>query len=244
MESWGQCGLNPINVCGWALWNWKKREQPESNQRPIGLQPIALPLSYAPMNLPNVVSGFLHPAWRCFTSEMPVTTIQFGNVDKQAICGVIFKQRHFQILFTAWIEPCSATGKKGSSRNRTNDLSDCSRLLYHWAMLPWTSALWCVTILVFEVDHPSQQWCISDGRTFCLSPTEFFWTQIQGVLEEAWGAYPGRWFDPGWLVMLWFNSGSTPWIQHFQMSNNRQLVKNLNIFLIFAQHGSCCSRVV
>ena len=26
----------------------KSREQPESNQRPIGLQPIALPLSYAP----------------------------------------------------------------------------------------------------------------------------------------------------------------------------------------------------
>ena len=90
---------------------------PGSNQGPLGLQPNAIPLSYIPAayrfhNITaNTCSLFEH-CYKVFCSES---------------C-VLSRSMSFFSSLSKLIQ--------GDTRVRTRDLSDCSRILYHWAISP------------------------------------------------------------------------------------------------------------
>ena len=90
---------------------------PGSNQGPLGLQPIALPLSYIPaayrFNIitANTLRLFEH-CNQVFCSESSVLSPSMS----------FFSDLSKVIQGDAWV--------------RTRDLSDCRRLLYHWTISP------------------------------------------------------------------------------------------------------------
>ena len=94
-----------------------KRGHPGSNQRPLGLQSNALPLSYIPA--------------ACIFNNITANTCRLFEHCYNGFCSeasVLSRSISFFSSLPKIIQ--------GDTRVRTRDLSDCSRMLYHWAISP------------------------------------------------------------------------------------------------------------
>ena len=146
------------------------RGHPGSNQGPLGLQPNALPLSYIPA------------AYR----------IQYHHCKHVQVVWALLQGFLFQVKCTLAINVIFSSLSKiiqGDTRVRTRDLSDCSWMLYHWAISPL---------------HTDSIPCLQT-RAGCLSTVTMFFVPSQVfsrdrchfslVFQKLYKGTPG--FDPG-----------------------------------------------
>ena len=93
------------------------RGNPGLNQGPLGLQPNALPLSYIPASyrFNNITANTLRLFEHCYNVFCSESSVLSRSMSFFSSLSKI---------------------KQGDTRDRTRDLSDCSRLLYHWAISP------------------------------------------------------------------------------------------------------------
>ena len=109
------CSLATDDILLYSLKNYT-RWQPGSNPGPLGLQPNALPLSYIPF------------PWLQYHN---CKRVQLASTLGQHFCGV-------KCIFATVLLICINVSKitQGDTLIRTRALSDCSWMLYHWAICP------------------------------------------------------------------------------------------------------------
>ena len=143
---------------------------PDSNQWPLGLQPNALPLSFIPAayRLNNITANMLTLLEHCYNVFCSESSVLSRSLSIFSSLSKIIQ---------------------GDTRVRTRDLSDCSRMLYHWAISP-----------LHTDSIPSLQ-----TRAGCLSTVTMFFVPSQVfsrdrchfslVFQKLYNGTPG--FEPG-----------------------------------------------